>query len=90
MCKKLINIASILGITLFCNTNTYATTSLKEIFNNANNTVDFTGDVIKLNGNPITDDVESENFMITNNNGVYTTHINTNTLPIPISIGVGV
>ena len=85
--KKLINLTAILGITLFCNTSTYATTSLKELFNNADNTIDFTGDTIQLNGETITDDIESEDFMITSNNSIYTTHINMNTLPIKNSLG---
>ena len=89
--KKLFNIASILGITLFCNTNTYAaTTSLKDLFNDANNTIDFTEDVIKKNGIERTDEIESEDFMVTSNNSVYTTYINTNTLSIQNSIGGGV
>ena len=89
MFKKLINIVAILGVTLFCNTSIYAT-NLKKLFNNADNTIDFTGDVVTRNGTEITDDTESEDFMITNNNDVYATHINTNTLPIQNSIGGGV
>ena len=47
--KKLIKITLLLCITLFCNTNLYASTSLKDLFNDHSNTVDFTGDVIKVN-----------------------------------------
>ena len=43
------NFTPILCITLFCNTNLYASTSLKDLFNDHSNTVDFTGDVIKVN-----------------------------------------
>ena len=42
-----------------------------------------------MNGNEVTSTINSEEFIMTNNNNIYTTYINTNTLPIPISIGGG-
>ena len=87
--KKLIKITLLLCITLFCNTNTYASTSLKDLFNDKNKTVDFTGDVIKVNGEDSTDTINSEDFMVTNNNSIYTTYINIKTLPIQNSLGRG-
>ena len=89
--NKLIKMTLLLGITLFCNTNTYATTtSLKDLFNDQNKTIDFTGDVIKVNGEDITDTTNSDEFMVTSNNSIYTTYINTKTLPIQNSLGGGV
>ena len=84
--RKLISITAISCITLFCNTNTYATT-LKEIVSNENNTIDFTEDIIKQNGNEVTNTINSEEFMVTSNNNVYNTYINTNTLPISDLLG---
>ena len=89
--KKVIKMTLLLGITLFCNTNTYATTtSLKDLFNDQSNAVNFTGDVIKLDDTDITNTIGSEDFMVTSNNSIYTTYINTKTLPIQNSLGEGV
>ena len=86
--KKLIKITLLLCITLFCNTNIYATTtSLKDLFTDKNKTIDFTGDVIKLDNTDITDTINSEDFMVTSNNSIYTTYINTKTLPIQNLLG---
>ena len=85
--NKLIKITPILCIALFCNTNIYASTSLKDLFNDHSNTVDFTGDVIKVNGEDSTDTINSEDFMVTSNNSIYTTYINTKTLPIQNLLG---
>ena len=85
--KKVIKITAILGIALFCNTNIYASTSLKDLVNDKSNTVDFTGDVIKLDNTDITDTINSEDFMVTSNNSIYTTYINTKTLPIQNLLG---
>ena len=88
--KKVIKITAILGIALFCNTNIYASTSLKDLFNDQSNAVNFTGDVIKLDDTDITNTIGSEDFMVTSNNSIYTTYINTKTLPIQNSLGEGV
>ena len=90
--KKVIKITAILCITLFCNANTYASTSfsLKDLFNDQSKTIDFTGDVIKVNGEDRTDTINSEDFMVISSNSVYTTYINTKTLPIQNSLGGGV
>ena len=88
--SKILSLTLLLGITIFGNTNSYAeveSESLRYLFNNSGNTVNFDDSTIMVDGENKTSVIKPEEFVIDDDNN--TTYIDMNTLPIQSSIGGG-
>ena len=83
--SKILSLTLLLGITVI--SNSYTSESLRNLFDDSNNIVNFDRSTIKLNTVDNTDVINSEEFIIDSGNN--TTYIDMNTLPIQSSIGGG-
>ena len=83
--SKILSLTLLLGITVI--SNSYTSESLRNLFDDSNNIVNFDRSTIKLNTVDNTDVINSEEFVIDSGNN--TTYIDMNTLPIQNSIGGG-
>ena len=86
--SKILSLILLLGINFISNSySSEPLESLRDLFNNSGNTVNFDDSTIMVGGTNKTNDIKPEEFVIGGDNN--TTYIDMNTLPIQNSIGGG-
>ena len=86
--SKILSLTLLLGINFISNSySSEPLESLRDLFNNSGNTVDFNSNTIMVDGTNKTNNIKPEEFVIDSDNN--TTYIDMNTLPIQNFIGEG-
>ena len=83
--SKILSLTLLLGINVV--SNSYTSESLRNLFDDSNNTVNFDDSTIMVDGENKTSVIKPEEFVIDDDNN--TTYIDMNTFPIQNSIGGG-